>query len=1087
MRARSKLFILVSVILAAAFAAGMALADDGVMFRKNISKTPDQETEKAAINMMMLYVPAQSADGTLLDEGITYVQELDDGEGGVITETVDTRYFAKPLISSYIDEHPHEAADPLTAYSTASGVALANFDGYVAHSLDDGASWKTVNVSRSADDSSFTLANGTEYPGAVFQMVHAVAGDRVLAAWISRYCDGGTPMYSMPDLDLDGIQDDIATYVDTFTLPPMYYSDLFGVKGTQKSVDYTAQGYPEVGEIPFGCVWAARGQLVEMLDDDGVTEYYDIQWTTPERLTSGVRDANRIEIDAVENAGFAIVWQEDPEGLRPGQGLGPGEGWSGAIVNQKTDIWYSYVGWDKFDIVLDTTDPDLPVEATLSTYEGENLPKIAVPMAMPVRISDNNMCKSTVKADSSGGIQDRYCYADFDFANQTFTLPTLTNGSSGVNAASDLCVASFAWTNPGGTTLDLCQAADERVIWGRTGASRARFSLQPYDPDEDGIADSAWMVMAYEELKAMGDILEEGTEEPIEIGKNIWYHTFDMFHPETVDQGLILNQPSYDPETGELFEPIPDPISDDVYYNTEIARRFSLMAQSTTAALASESKTSAILIYKQGILNQGGPADIFLRRVVLPADFNILEDNPYAYENVVCDTDGDGDNDGFSLIDGSNRHYVRGICEGAAINVSGSNIVACDTASADTCASEFPWDGVLEGETYPKVTEWAQTPDNLDDQSWENPYDVAKGHRGFIDGDFVMMLYAWSPNWMANSVGNDHYNLYIRRSFDGGLTWTTTPADLGGDGTTTCEWYGRTSTADLRQACTIYGAGEFEQARNVSQLVGNKVTILDPRYSPTGGLKKLLAADIFGLGSGELPYWDDAERDPSKYFIVYETGDNTTVAEGEAVPLDLFYSRAVDYGDEYEVVPLDEPKDKDNNGDFETLSEWDWLENKQDVLSGEASVVGNPGGTFFYAVWNQWMEPEPEVVTDSDDIFRRAYYNETYDLEPTAQIQYVSALAVEIGDELYLVGGAKDNDRMGEGEEIVEYAWYIDGATTPAFTGRDWKFRTTNMQPGFHSFSFTAKDNEGNWSKRKSVTIMVVEELHFNYMPAISR
>jgi hypothetical protein len=35
----------------------------------------------------------------------------------------------------------------------------------------------------------------------------------------------------------------------------------------------------------------------------------------------------------------------------------------------------------------------------------------------------------------------------------------------------------------------------------------------------------------------------------------------------------------------------------------------------------------------------------------------------------------------------------------------------------------------------------------------------------------------------------------------------------------------------------VYGAGDFEQGRNVSQLIGNKITILDPRYSPTGGLK----------------------------------------------------------------------------------------------------------------------------------------------------------------------------------------------------------------------------------------------------------
>ncbi len=59
-----------------------------------------------------------------------------------------------------------------------------------------------------------------------------------------------------------------------------------------------------------------------------------------------------------------------------------------------------------------------------------------------------------------------------------------------------------------------------------------------------------------------------------------------------------------------------------------------------------------------------------------------------------------------------------------------------------------------------------------------------------------MMMYAWSPNWNANSVGNDHYNLYVRRSFDGGLTWTTTPADLGGDGTEYLEYYYGTTVGD---------------------------------------------------------------------------------------------------------------------------------------------------------------------------------------------------------------------------------------------------------------------------------------------------
>ena len=49
--------------------------------------------------------------------------------------------------------------------------------------------------------------------------------------------------------------------------------------------------------------------------------------------------------------------------------------------------------------------------------------------------------------------------------------------------------------------------------------------------------------------------------------------------------------------------------------------------------------------------------------------------------------------------------------------------------------------------TFPKVYEWRQCDgtsaidgceddNDLDDQTWENPYDVAKGHRGFLDGDY---------------------------------------------------------------------------------------------------------------------------------------------------------------------------------------------------------------------------------------------------------------------------------------------------------------------------------------------------------------
>jgi hypothetical protein len=159
-----------------------------------------------------------------------------------------------------------------------------------------------------------------------------VDGNKVLVGWLSKYCEGGEPAYTLDDVN-DNEKTDLATFME---LPDgaIYLEDLFGVAGSQGSVDYTAQGFPEVGEVPYSCVWAARGTLE--YDEDELS--HDIVWRKAERLTSGRRDANRLEAAAADGAGFVMVWQEDPKGLRPGSGLGPGEGWSGAIVNAKTDV-----------------------------------------------------------------------------------------------------------------------------------------------------------------------------------------------------------------------------------------------------------------------------------------------------------------------------------------------------------------------------------------------------------------------------------------------------------------------------------------------------------------------------------------------------------------------------------------------------------------------------------------------------------------------------------------------------------------------------------------------------------------------------
>ncbi len=144
----------------------------------------------------------------------------------------------------------------------------------------------------------------------------------------------------------------------TYGKDAVYLYDLFGVGGSQDLVDYTEQGWPEVGEIPYSCVWTTRGKLLAG-DDPSTTDIAEatyVMWAKPERLTSGKRDANLPVVDCAAGAGCMLTWQEDPDGLRPGQGLGPGEGWSGAVAWQQTDIWYSHISQAEFDMVFSAED-----------------------------------------------------------------------------------------------------------------------------------------------------------------------------------------------------------------------------------------------------------------------------------------------------------------------------------------------------------------------------------------------------------------------------------------------------------------------------------------------------------------------------------------------------------------------------------------------------------------------------------------------------------------------------------------------------------------------------------------------------------
>jgi hypothetical protein len=387
-----------------------------------------------------------------------------------------------------------------------------------------------------------------------------------------------------------------------------------------------------------------------------------------------------------------------------------------------------------------------------------------------------------------------------------------------------------------------------------------------------------------------------------------------------------------------------------------------------------------------------------------------------------------------------NPFYPDGLCLDSAINLSGYVPDACNDSQGEP-GDPVPCPTVTLGEstfgvgdTNPilqglepgegnttKVLSWHQCPasfttvsgetldcsndartdeSTLRDQSWYNPLDVAKGHRGFLDGDFVMMLYAWSPNWRTNAVGNDRYELYIRRSFDGGRTWTTLPGNYrhwdnvayGGMGTVTCETFRseETGSGDVEEprVCNAYEAGADEQARNVTQHKSMRITTLDPRYAPTA---PSITADPFGVGIPD-PDGDDL-RDPSRYFIVYETGDNTTTAEGEPEPDDLFYGRAISFGDDYQVwaeetdLSVCYPSDPHDDADVPAelvdsgfCNEFDPLDQGSPGLqASEASLEANPSGSFMYGVWAQWAHDEVTgEVVESDAMARRVWWLDDY-------------------------------------------------------------------------------------------------------------
>lgn len=158
---------------------------------------------------------------------------------------------------------------------------------------------------------------------------------------------------------------------------------------------------------------------------------------------------------------------------------------------------------------------------------------------------------------------------------------------------------------------------------------------------------------------------------------------------------------------------------------TENARRVRFLTQDVT------NEVPLLFIYKQGEYSQGGPSDIFLRRATGGQFTPDSLDPPIDVANCTS-----------SIVTGGNP--IEDIVQPPALNLSGSAFLGGGTGTA---------------------------PDAL---SGDNPLENALAHRGVMRGNTILIGYSYTPDLYRFQFldDTDPYNFYIRRSVDGGLTWS---------------------------------------------------------------------------------------------------------------------------------------------------------------------------------------------------------------------------------------------------------------------------------------------------------------------------